>query len=239
MSLFKIEKDSKRTTVKVLGIKMKFRNTEKLFKGRVGEQQCDSFGNKIYLGSSNIKLNLKMAGKNNRIHINASESCANVELVIYGDNNDIFIGKSCTIRNLYVACGNQGNIANDTQLSIQDGTSIEDAFIMLFNTGNKCIIGKDCMISKDVQIRCGELPHIILDSTTGENLDVSEGVFIGDHVWIGEAVWVMKKCTIPDNCIVGSASVATKRFTEKNTVIAGNPAKIVRSNVQWVRERQG
>lgn len=79
------------------------------------------------------------------------------------------------------------------------------------------------------------MPHLIFDRATGEYLDVSEGVFIGNHVWVGEDAYITKKVTVPSECVVGAKSVVTKRFAQENAVIAGNPARVVRTDVQWIR----
>lgn len=68
--------------------------------------------------------------------------------------------------------------------------------------------------------------------------DTSEGVFIGDHVWIGEKAYITKNATIPNESIVAACSVVTRRFLEPNSVLAGNPAKLVRKNVKWIRNEQ-
>lgn len=41
---------------------------------------------------------------------------------------------------------------------------------------------------------------------------------------------------IPDGCIVGMGAVVAKQFSTANSVIAGNPAKIVKENINWIRE---
>ena len=43
----------------------------------------------------------------------------------------------------------------------------------------------------------------------------------------------MKKVQIQDESIVGTASVVTRKFTETNVAIAGNPASICRKNISW------
>ena len=52
-------------------------------------------------------------------------------------------------------------------------------------------------------------------------------VVIEKNVWIGESVVVMPGVTIGENSIVGANSVVT-RSVEKNSVIAGNPARLIR-----------
>lgn len=52
-------------------------------------------------------------------------------------------------------------------------------------------------------------------------------VKIGKNVWIGSDSTILPNVTIGDNAIVGAGSVVTKNV-EPNTVVAGNPAKVIR-----------
>ncbi len=36
---------------------------------------------------------------------------------------------------------------------------------------------------------------------------------------------------IADNCIVGAGSLVTKKFEEPNVVIAGHPAKVIKTGI--------
>ncbi len=51
---------------------------------------------------------------------------------------------------------------------------------------------------------------------------------IGDNVFIGDSAIFRGGVSIGDNCIVGAGSVVTKSF-ESNLVVAGNPARVLRS----------
>jgi acetyltransferase-like isoleucine patch superfamily enzyme len=97
------------------------------------------------------------------------------------------------------------------------------------------MIGANCMFSNTVTIRCGDSPHLLFDKETGEYLDISEGVFIGQHVWVGERVYITKRTSINNESVVAACAVVTKRFEEEHVVLAGNPAKVVRRNAQWIR----
>ena len=56
---------------------------------------------------------------------------------------------------------------------------------------------------------------------------------IGNHVWIGTNATALKGSRIPDGCVVASGSVITRAFERHNTLIAGNPEKIITENVEW------
>jgi acetyltransferase-like isoleucine patch superfamily enzyme len=59
-----------------------------------------------------------------------------------------------------------------------------------------------------------------------ENADVFGKIKIGDNVFIGSNCTVLPNTVVGDNCIVGAGSVLRGKFPE-NSVIAGNPAKVI------------
>jgi acetyltransferase-like isoleucine patch superfamily enzyme len=190
--------------------------------------------NTIEIGQ-NIILSGQVWGEGNVIRIEGTRNPQRIHLSVHGNNNRIVIGKRSLMNNLAVEIGSQRWPSSRTSLSIGEYFSIASGGrFILPNSGNVVEIGDHCMFSKSVQLRGGEFPHMIFDKATGAYLDESGGIFIGDHAWIGEGVFIGKAVTIPRECIVGARSVVTKRFSEENVVIAGNPARIVKRGVQWV-----
>ena len=51
---------------------------------------------------------------------------------------------------------------------------------------------------------------------------------IGNNVWFGANVVVLPEVEIGNNVVVGAGSVVTKSFPD-NVIIAGNPAKVIRT----------
>lgn len=52
-------------------------------------------------------------------------------------------------------------------------------------------------------------------------------MIVGDNVWIGNRAIVLPGVTIGDGAVVGAGSVVT-RDVPARTVVAGNPARVVR-----------
>ena len=52
-------------------------------------------------------------------------------------------------------------------------------------------------------------------------------VHIGKNAWVGAGATILPGVTIGDNAVVGAGSVVTKDV-EANTIVAGNPAKLIK-----------
>jgi acetyltransferase-like isoleucine patch superfamily enzyme len=175
-------------------------------------------------------LNIKIQGNNNNVSI-AAAHLNNVKIIIIGDNNDIEI--------------NNNVIASHCEFWIEDsfnkifigaGTTIEKNSQVAALEGREVIIGDDCMISSNVKISTSD-SHSIIDVVSNDRENYAKSVFIGKHVWIGHSVSICKGVEIKDNCIVGAKSNVLGKFSEENIIIAGNPAKVIKKNKNWLRER--
>ena len=99
----------------------------------------------------------------------------------------------------------------------------------------KISIGSDCLIAYNVVLRTGD-SHAIFDENS-RRINNAKDISIGDKVWIADGVIVLKGAKIADSTIIGSNAVVTGKSFPSHTVIAGNPAKIVKENVTWTPER--
>lgn len=52
-------------------------------------------------------------------------------------------------------------------------------------------------------------------------------IHIGKNVWVGAGATILPGVTVGDNAVIGAASVVT-RDVPSDTIVAGNPAKIIR-----------
>ena len=98
---------------------------------------------------------------------------------------------------------------NDCLLTIGDNTTIEEAHIAVTEPGSSIEIGKDCMLTYDIDIRCGD-SHSIVDLSTGQRINYARGIKIADHVWLAAHVQILTGVTIGSDSVVAIRSVVTK-----------------------------
>ncbi|ALS21460.1 MULTISPECIES: acyltransferase [Paenibacillus] len=87
-------------------------------------------------------------------------------------------------------------------------------------------IGSDCAISWDVTIMDTDYHSIEGNSDTAS-------VTIGNKVWIGCKATILKGVTIGDGAVIAAGALVT-RDVPPNSVVAGVPAKVVKSNIHWL-----
>lgn len=189
--------------------------------------------NKINLPNTG-KYNINIYGKNNEIYINPENKKSSLSLTIYGDNNKIHID---TTEPIYLngVIGDINTNTNNTALKIESGTSINGVQFFLMDNNSSIQIGKNCMISCNVEIWASDT-HSILDENNNL-INLGKEVIIGNNVWIGKDVKVLKNTIIPDGCIVGIGSIISKKFTNQKSILAGIPAKVVKENISWSKKR--
>ena len=157
-----------------------------------------------------------------------------VRLADGSDNHDIVIGDHAMIAGSLVS-ENHGKISLGTytylrenstigsvkSVTIGDYTSIAD-FVVIMDNNNHPVN------PEDRRIKSG--------SPKGSDYrkwrySESESIVIGDNVWIGSFARICKGVNIGDNSIIAANAVVTKDVPP-NTIVAGNPAKIVKTDIE-------
>lgn len=187
-------------------------------------------GNSIETTGATFKdCSVQLFGQNNRIALEPGAVATNLEITIVGSRNQIFLGKSVQFLRGHIWCS-----SDDGVIRIGDQTTISDATLTLTEPSMAITIGRDCLISWKVDLRCGD-GHPIIDRATGEVINPARPITLGDHVWLAAHVQVLKGVTIGEHSVVGTHSLVTHDIPP-HTVAAGTPARVLRENITWYRD---
>lgn len=176
-------------------------------------------------------LDIEIKGSNNTITLTPETIFKSSKIIIEADNANLSFGTSPEINNLSVFV----RLGKNQKLKWGNGSTITGGYIELCETNASVQIGQDCMIGWHVSIVATDF-HSVIDKKTKKVLNGPGNIVIGDKCWLGHGVRLLKNANIPDNTIVGAESVVTKKFKDRYTVIAGNPANVVKRNVCWDRK---
>ena len=95
----------------------------------------------------------------------------------------------------------------------------------------KITIGNDAVFAWDSLIMDTDYHEIYDHDSTIINKD--KAITIGNKVWIGTRSTVLKGASIPNNTIIAANSTVTKTYQDTDTILAGNPARIIKENIRW------
>lgn len=87
-------------------------------------------------------------------------------------------------------------------------------------------IGDNTMFGPNVQIYTAT--HPLEYKARNSGVEYAKPVTIGNNVWIGGNATICPGVTIGNNVVIGAGSVVTKSFPD-DVVIAGNPARIIKT----------
>lgn len=179
---------------------------------------------------------IQIVGSNNLINVSHMVRLNGVKFYIEGNNNVIDIKCNVNIE--------KGSVLwiedNGCAITIGEKSTFGSVHLAATEDGSSIRIGKDCMFSDDIDVRTGD-SHSVVDLSTGNRINQAKNVVIGDHVWCGAHSSILKGVNIPDGVIIATRSVITNNRGgegySRNAIIGGLPAKTIKENITWLRER--
>jgi acetyltransferase-like isoleucine patch superfamily enzyme len=147
-----------------------------------------------------------------------------------------FIGPKVTIqigRGGRVELGRWSWLGHGTKIRCHEGT---------VSIGPKAVLGQECTISAYQHVSIGRecviADRVMLIDFDHGSVEVErpirlQGIYkrdvrVGNNVWIGYGACILRGVEIGDNAIIGTSAVVT-RDVPANAVVAGIPAKVVRT----------
>ena len=183
-------------------------------------------------GAKLNQVQFNIQGDHNIIIIHPGAVLNNVSFNLYGDHHRIIIGKN-------VHFNERGSIwaeDNNCLISIGEDSTFEGVHMSATEPGSRLIIGQDCMFSYDIDLRTGD-SHTILDREQGARVNYAKDIVFGDHIWVASHCIFTKGSAVGSHSIVGTGSLINKAFEDTHVLLAGRPAKIMKRDVEWLRER--
>jgi acetyltransferase-like isoleucine patch superfamily enzyme len=124
--------------------------------------------------------------------------------------------------------------APGAKIVIGDNVGISGATIYarkgIYIGDNTCIGGNCKILDNDFHPIEAETRNKLLRDPKGGDSDLvpAKEIHIGRDCFIGCNTLILKGTTLGDGCVVGAGAVVSGQF-EPNSVIAGNPAKVIRT----------
>lgn len=178
------------------------------------------------------RLKKDCIGVGNTVQIGIGSTLHDTSIHIRGNNNQLIIGENVQVgpdcsfwmegNNITIYIGSKTTFTSRVHICAQED-------------GTKVRIGEDCMFANTIAIRTSD-SHPIYDLSSKERINKAKDVFIGDHVWVAPNVKIMKGVTIANGAIIGSDTMVTKPV-DANCLAVGYPAKTVKTNIEWTREK--
>ena len=201
---------------------------EKLARAKLCLFPIQGVGNIIEKRGRVVNSRLSIIGNNNRIYIAKGCILRNVELHIRGDNHLIEFGENCKVYEWgSFWCEGHANV-----ISIGKNTTIRSAHFCAQEQNTSIILGESCMLSNNLEIRTSD-SHPYYTIGTVNRLNQAASVFIGNRVWICAKTSILKGVNVGDGSIIGYASVLSSKEIPQNSLVAGVPAKVIRTGVYW------
>lgn len=182
--------------------------------------------NTISIKSKRKNFIVRVYGNNNTIEIGEGSRLKNTQINLLGDNNHVIAESGskfdgpCNI-----------TLEGNSTLYIGRNSGIRGVTFVLKD--GKITVGRNCMFGYDILLRNND-GHKLLDSE-GNVTNPSRDVTIQDHVWFCERSTILKGVTIGSDSVIAFGAVVTKDCPP-NSIMAGNPARVVRQNINWLNK---
>ena len=195
------------------------------------KNRLNARGNKISIGTSLVKgLKIINHGTDNEVLIGDFVRINNCTVQIHGNHNKVIIKDHAYLNQIEFCFEDSRN-----EISIGEHTSLCGRAHFAAIEGTKISIGDNCLFSGDLHFRTGD-SHSILNMQ-GKRINESKDIIIEDHVWIGTKVTCLKGVHVSKDSVVAATTTLCKDYSVPNSIIAGVPGKIIKTDVNWCSER--
>ena len=183
-----------------------------------------------------VSRKTKLQSLSGRVHLNNVKTglirigFGNIEMIDYRYQRTIlFLEGNITFRG-------KAKIGMGSRLMITGALDVGENFLISGDgtiiCNKKIVIGSNSQMAWESIVM--DTDHHKIYDENGVYINEDKEIVIGEKVWIGARSLILKGSQIADGCIIGANTTISSIFEEKQGVIVGNPARVVRHNVSWV-----
>ena len=125
--------------------------------------------------------------------------------------------------------GHGSRIDVDGELVLGDRFKIQAESSLIVK--KKVTFGNNCLISWDCQFMDTDF-HVIKQGDRTINPD--RPINIGNNCWFSSRCLILKGSEIGNNIVIGAGTLLNKSIPGDNQLIAGTPARILKSDISWL-----
>lgn len=166
--------------------------------------------------------------KRTRLDIAENAKIVRCSIVVRGEGNRLIIEENAIVRNTILEI-----MGNHCTIRIGRASMIGDkCYLSAKEEGMTLTVEEECGLSRNVKVMTSD-GHPIFQE--GKRINPAGNITVGYHTWIGDNVTILKGVNIGHDCVIGINSTVVKDVPP-HCVAVGNPAKVVRENIEWQAE---
>ena len=140
---------------------------------------------------------------------------------------------------------------NNNSLIIDDFSILKNVSLEIIGDNCSIIIGKNCMIGDNCYLSAKEETQIFIQDNCGfsrnvkvmtsdghpiyqnkQRINISKSITFEKDIWVADNVTILKGVHIGTGSVIGINATLTKDIPA-HSIAAGNPAKVIKSNISW------
>lgn len=178
--------------------------------------------------------NISFKGSNNVLYCEGNVKIVGATFLFEGSNSIVYLSSAQHSQYSFTLV-----IYNDSTFFIGRDNNMSAPININIQENQNVIIGADCSISSGVNIRTSDI-HPIYEAQSKKRINYAKSVFIGDHVWIGHLAYISRGSKIGSGSIIENYSFIPHNVNVfSNSLVVGNPAKIEKKDVFFIKEFLG
>lgn len=174
---------------------------------------------------------IKITGEMNIISLSKKSKVHQSKILISGTGCMLEIGENCLLKHTKINIASGAN----NKLTIGNNSTFEGGTLNVAD-GTWLSIGDNCMFSWQVDVFSSDM-HSIICNEKKARINPGKNTQIGSHVWVSTKSTILKGVVINEHSVVAAGSVVVAGEYPAHSLLSGLPAKIKRSNIEWLKQR--